>query len=100
MLNLGTLVTSLPNPQLLLVGSGGAILVLASTFFMLRRRIGGGSDLEPNTGTTEISDRLLDYISEHQGAISMGKASKDLGVSTEDLDEAIMKLKADGRLPT
>ena len=100
MLNLGTLVTSLPNPQLLLVGSGGAILVLVSTLFMLRRRIGGGSDLQPNAGTTEISDRLLDYISEHQGSISMGKASKDLGVSTEDLDEAIMKLRADGKLPS
>ena len=98
MLNLGALAGYVPDPQLLLVGSGAAILVLVSAL-MMRRRLGSQVP-EVSGDATEVNDRLLDYITEHQGSISMSKASKELGVSADELDEAIMRLKADGKLPS
>ena len=82
------------SPIILLVGSGAALLALVSVLMMRRRR----SRRRLEVGSTETDEKLLDYVKQHNGAISMSKASKDLGVSSEELGEAIMRLKADGRL--
>jgi hypothetical protein len=84
----------LSGQPLVLVGSGAAVLALVSAF-MIRRRRGGRTSA---TSSVEMDERLLNYITDHKGAISMSKASEDLGFSTEELGEAIMRLKADGRL--
>jgi hypothetical protein len=84
------------SPFLLLVGSGAAVAVLVSALVMRRRR--GARGLEKSVSPSEVDETLLNYITDHNGAISVAKASKDLGMSTEDVGEAIMRLRADGKL--
>ena len=87
----------LPDSRLfLLVGSGAVVLILALVLVMRRRR--GRGPLEKGVISPEMDEKLLNYVNDRNGAISMSKASKDLGISTEDLGEAIMRLKADGKL--
>jgi len=95
---LGSLMSgnSISSPFLLLVGSGAAVAVLVSALVMRRRR--GGRGLEKSVSPSEVDETLLNYITDHNGAISVAKASKDLGMSTEDVGEAIMRLRADGKL--
>jgi len=87
---------SISPPLLLLVGSGAAVAVLVSALLMRRRR--GGRGLEKSVSPSEVDERLMDYITDHNGAISVAKASKDLGMSAEDVGEALMRLRADGKL--
>ena len=49
-------------------------------------------------GTGQIDEKILNYITSHRGAISLGQASEDLGVSTGQLTGTIEKLKASGQL--
>jgi hypothetical protein len=88
--------TSLSSPLFLLIGSGAVFVVLVLALVMRRRR--GGRALEKSVSQGEVDETLLNYITDHNGAISMTKASKDLGMSTEELGEAIMRLRADGKL--
>jgi hypothetical protein len=83
------------SPILLLVGSGAVFAALLSALVMRRRR---GRGLQKSASPSEVDETLLNYITNHNGAISMAKASKDLGMSTEELGEAIMRLRADGKL--
>jgi hypothetical protein len=95
-LNFGSLVAGVDGYVPLLAMAGAvAIPVLVSAFMMSRRR---GRFLDQAGDSAEMDATVLDYISAHNGAISMGKASEDLGVSRERLGEAIMRLKADGKL--
>jgi hypothetical protein len=98
-LNIGSMLNLLSSylfggQPLLLIGSGVMVLVLTSTIAIRRRHGGRTSALS----SAEMDERLLNYITDHKGAISMSRASEDLGFSTEELGEAIMRLKADGRL--
>jgi ribosomal protein L40E len=43
-------------------------------------------------------DTVYDYIVKHQGVISLRAASKDLGISVDELKEITGRLKKDGRL--
>ena len=103
-LNFGSLVAGvngyvngyLPLPLLAMAGAV-AILLLVSAFMMRRRR--RGKVTEQAGDSTEMEATLLDYINAHNGMISMSQASEDLGVSREPLGEAILRLKADGKLP-
>ena len=49
-------------------------------------------------GTGQMDEKILNYITSHRGAISLGQASEDLGVSTGQLTGTIEKLKASGQL--
>jgi hypothetical protein len=104
LLNLGSLVAGvtgyvngyLPVPLLAMAGAA-AILLLVSALTISRRR--RGKVTEQAGDSIEMEAMLLDYINAHKGAISMSQASEDLGVSRERLGEAIMRLKAVGKLP-
>jgi len=45
-----------------------------------------------------VDDRVYDYIVNHQGVISLGTASTDLGMPVEQLKEITERLKGQGRL--
>jgi PGF-pre-PGF domain-containing protein len=53
------------------------------------------SEVSPQDQTEK---RLLDYITQHSGSISLKKASEDLGVPSETIKEAISQLKSSGKL--
>ena len=81
----------------------GAALVAGASVLIRRRRRGnkkGSEEGSVEAGSGDIDGRVMDYITAHQGAISMGEATEDLGISAKDLTGAIEKLKADGRLRT
>jgi PGF-pre-PGF domain-containing protein len=46
----------------------------------------------------QIEGKLLDYITNHGGSISLSKAAEDLGVLPTTVKEAIGKLKSEGKL--
>lgn len=46
----------------------------------------------------DVDLAVYDYIIAHQGTINLRKAAKDLGLSIEQLKEAIERLKKEGRL--
>jgi hypothetical protein len=79
----------------------GAAFAVGASILMRRRKRGNKKGPEENStgiGPGQIDGRVLDYIASHQGAISMGQATEDLGISAKDLTGAIEKLKAEGRL--
>jgi len=81
-----------------IAGVGAAV---GASILIRRRRRGnkkGSEEGSAEVGSGEIDGRVMDYITAHQGAISMGQATEDLGISARDLAGAIEKLKADGRL--
>jgi hypothetical protein len=86
-----------PSPLYVMAVAGGSLAALASLLF-LRRRRGGGETDEEAVGPTEIDDQVLDYVRAHNGAVSVSKASEELGVSSEELSDALMRLKAGGKL--
>jgi len=45
-----------------------------------------------------VEDRVYDYIVKHDGVISLSKASKDLGLSVEEIRKVTENLKKKGRL--
>jgi hypothetical protein len=45
-----------------------------------------------------LEDKVYNYIVKHEGVISLSKASSDLGISIEDLNQITSKLKKEGRL--
>ncbi len=45
-----------------------------------------------------LEDKVYDYIVKHEGVISLSQASKDLGVSTDELKRTTESLKKKGRL--
>jgi len=45
-----------------------------------------------------VDDRVYNYIVEHEGTISLSQAAKDLGISPNELNAAIDRLKSQGRL--
>lgn len=47
---------------------------------------------------TPFEQRVLDYISAHDGTISLSQAAQDLSISSTLLSQAIERLKATGRL--
>ena len=47
---------------------------------------------------TPLEQRVLDYISAHDGTISLSQAAQDLSISSTLLNHAIERLKATGRL--
>ncbi|MEM2123600.1 MAG: hypothetical protein QXE79_08205, partial [Candidatus Bathyarchaeia archaeon] len=47
---------------------------------------------------SELDQRVLSYIAEHGGEISLSRATVDLGVSQEELLAAIERLRKSGRL--
>jgi PGF-pre-PGF domain-containing protein len=46
----------------------------------------------------QIEGKLLDYITNHGGSISLSKASEDLGVLPATIKETISQLKSEGKL--
>jgi hypothetical protein len=56
-----------------------------------------GAPLEPAT-VPSSDDKVYDYILKHEGVISLGTASADLGISGEELKEITERLKKQGRL--
>jgi PGF-pre-PGF domain-containing protein len=61
-----------------------------------------GNDSDPALADTssdpQIEGRLLEYITEHGGSISLSKAAEDLGVLPVTIKEAIGHLKNGGKL--
>jgi PGF-pre-PGF domain-containing protein len=61
-----------------------------------------GSVSEPAPADTSLTDqieaKLLDYIRNNGGSISLSKAAEDLGVLPANIKEAIGKLKSEGKL--
>jgi len=51
---------------------------------------------EPDTET--VDKRVYDYVVERRGEISLSRASKDLGLSVDDLKSSTERLKKKGRL--
>jgi hypothetical protein len=47
---------------------------------------------------SSLDERVFTYIVEHQGEISLSQASRDLGVSVDELKAAIDRLRSQGRL--
>jgi hypothetical protein len=47
---------------------------------------------------SELDQRILSYIAEHRGEISLSRAAADLGVTREELLAAIDRLRRSGRL--
>jgi len=47
---------------------------------------------------TRFEEQVFEYISSHNGTISLSKAAQDLSVSLEMLNQAIERLKATGTL--
>jgi hypothetical protein len=47
---------------------------------------------------TPLENKVYDYIVKHEGVISLSRASKDLGITLEELKETTEKLKKEGRL--
>ena len=45
-----------------------------------------------------LDDRVYSYIVEHEGTIALSQAAKDLGISLDELNAAIGRLKSQGRL--
>ena len=45
-----------------------------------------------------VEDKVYNYILEHEGVISLSKASSDLHITVEKVKEIAEKLKADGKL--
>jgi hypothetical protein len=83
------------------IAIAGAGVAVGASVLMRRRRRGnkkGPEEGSAGVGSGEVDGRVMDYIAAHQGAISMGQATEDLGISAKDLTGAIEKLKADGRL--
>jgi PGF-pre-PGF domain-containing protein len=50
------------------------------------------------TSQDQIEGKLLDYITNHGGSISLSKAAADLGVLPTTIKEAISKLRSEGKL--
>jgi len=48
--------------------------------------------------TTLLDDRVYNYIVEHEGTIALSQAAKDLGITVDELNAAIDRLKSQGRL--
>jgi len=47
---------------------------------------------------SELDGRVYSYIVEHEGTIALSQAAKDLGISLDELNAAIGRLKSQGRL--
>ena len=56
-----------------------------------------GSSINADVGST-LEQRVYDYVVNHEGVISLTKASSDLGMPVEQLKRITERLKADGRL--
>jgi PGF-pre-PGF domain-containing protein len=81
-----------------ILGAYGAIRITKS-----RRKIGRGEDdlaLLPSEtpSDTQIDAKLLEYITQQGGSISLSNAAKDLGVPPATINEAISRLKNGGKL--
>ena len=53
---------------------------------------------EPSPSTGGIDDRVFSYIEAHNGEISLSKASSDIGIALNELQEAVERLRNSGRL--
>jgi hypothetical protein len=47
---------------------------------------------------TALDQKLYDYISEHGGTISLSTASSELGVTIDEINASIERLKRAGRI--
>ena len=56
-----------------------------------------GESIEPEK-LGSLDEKVYDYIVKHEGVISLGKASKDLGISVDVLKEITERLKQKGQL--
>jgi len=45
-----------------------------------------------------LDERVYNYIVEHEGTIALSQAAKDLGITVDELNAAIERLKSQGRL--
>jgi len=54
--------------------------------------------VRPQPSTTSGDERVLRYIVEHSGTISLSQAAYDLSISPEELRSSIERLKANGFL--
>jgi hypothetical protein len=52
----------------------------------------------PVEAPPSIDNRVFDYIAEHEGVISLSRASNELGISMEELKASIERLKKEGKL--
>lgn len=50
------------------------------------------------SSVSSIEDKIYDYIVKNEGVISLSKASKELGISVDELNKATENLKKKGRL--
>jgi hypothetical protein len=57
-----------------------------------------GAAVEAIPLMSPLEDKVYNYIVKHEGVISLSKASSDLGISIEDLNQITSKLKKEGRL--
>jgi len=48
--------------------------------------------------TPELDEMVYDYIIQHEGTIALSQAAKDLGITVDELNAAIERLKGQGRL--
>jgi PGF-pre-PGF domain-containing protein len=81
-----------------ILGAYGAIRIRNA-----RRRSGPGEqDLVPPPAETrsedEVDTKLLEYITQHGGSITLSKTAEDLGVPPATIKEAISRLKDAGKL--
>jgi hypothetical protein len=56
------------------------------------------SDVQAEPVYMTLDDRVLEYITSHEGTISVTKASQDLGVDADLIKDAIQRLQRDGKL--
>jgi len=57
-----------------------------------------GAAVETTALMSPLEEKVYNYIVKHEGVISLSKASSDLGISVEDLNQITAKLKKEGRL--
>jgi PGF-pre-PGF domain-containing protein len=81
-----------------IIGVYGAIRIKRARSRIKKEGNGSESPLSDTSLEPQIEGKLLEYITQHGGSISLSKAAEDLGVLPATIKEAVSHLKSSGRL--
>ena len=74
-----------------------SIIIIIFFIIFLKTRVTGPPLIEKNLSPKK-NEKILEYIAEHDGTISISKCSKDLNISIENLRKLLKELEEKGKL--
>lgn len=91
-------VTGVPQPEPSLEGMPAKKVPEASPVAKEVKEVPTPKIIPMGKATPELDEIVYDYVIRHEGTIALSQAAKDLGISLDELNATIDRLKRQGRL--